>query len=172
MTAPAPPNKIPFFRRLKTGFKQGIGIVLAALVIAYVFNAVNPDGIEWISKGPLASVEQTLRELGIKSISLDEAQKYFSDGNAVFLDTRSTDAFNDGHIPGAWNVRPETAADETVTLQSFSESGMEIIAYCDGIACSLSKEVAEILKEQGVDNVAILINGWTEWIRNGLPVEK
>ena len=171
MTSPFPPNGKSFFQRLKTGLIQGSGIVLIALVIAWVFNTVNPNGIEWISNGPVSDVEKALSKIGIESISLEDAEKRFSEGSAVFLDTRSVDAFNDGHVPGAWNIRPENAMEETETLKSFSESGMEIIAYCDGIACTLSKEVAEILHEQGVENIFVLINGWTEWVRNGLPVE-
>jgi len=47
-----------------------------------------------------------------------------------------------------------------------------MIAYCDGETCHLSKELAKALTEMGFQNARVLINGWSLWIQNGLPIQK
>ena len=47
-----------------------------------------------------------------------------------------------------------------------------LITYCDGEACSLSHDLAGILKELGFEEVRVLVNGWTLWLENALPVEQ
>jgi 3-mercaptopyruvate sulfurtransferase SseA len=46
---------------------------------------------------------------------------------------------------------------------------MTIITYCDGERCPLSRELAEALRVEGVENVRELRNGWTLWQEQGLP---
>jgi rhodanese-related sulfurtransferase len=45
-----------------------------------------------------------------------------------------------------------------------------IITYCDGEHCTLSIKLAKNLKEMGYENVRILVNGWTLWKEQNLPV--
>ena len=105
-------------------------------------------------------------------ISIGDAQKLFADKKAVFIDARSAEEFKAGHILGAlslpWNdfnklfnsAAPEIPQDKP------------IIAYCDGESCGLSKELALALKDLGYADVRVLINGWSVWVQQGLPVEK
>jgi 3-mercaptopyruvate sulfurtransferase SseA len=45
------------------------------------------------------------------------------------------------------------------------------MAYCDGVACSLSAELARAMEERGVPRVKVLVNGWSRWKEAGYPVE-
>jgi 3-mercaptopyruvate sulfurtransferase SseA len=47
--------------------------------------------------------------------------------------------------------------------------GMTVITYCDGERCTLSRDLAEALRVEGVENVRELRNGWTLWQEHGLP---
>lgn len=59
-------------------------------------------------------------------ISLEDAKKAFDEGTAVFLDTRSEDAFNAEHVKGAINIPM------SVLSTNYNEiaKGKTIIAYC------------------------------------------
>lgn len=46
----------------------------------------------------------------------------------ILLDTRGTDAFTKGHIPGAWNA----PAEEMTQLMSILPKDKEIVTYCWG----------------------------------------
>jgi rhodanese-related sulfurtransferase len=47
-----------------------------------------------------------------------------------------------------------------------------IVTYCDGAGCSLSKELASLLRSKGYTRVTTLADGWRLWRLNQLPVEK
>lgn len=92
---------------------------------------------------------------------------------AVFLDARSTADYQLGHIRGALNL-PVHDGGFGERLQKFSlqvDHEVELIIYCDGIGCALSPELASILRGLGYRDVKILINGWTEWMMAGMPIE-
>ena len=59
-------------------------------------------------------------------IPLEEAKKDFDAGNAVFVDTRSANAFQAEHIKGAINV----PSNEIEAKYKDIPTGKKIIAYC------------------------------------------
>ncbi len=62
----------------------------------------------------------------VERVSVQDAQAAFEAGTVVFVDTRTLDAFNAGHIPGAISI-PENEIDAR-----FSELNPNdwIITYC------------------------------------------
>jgi len=59
-------------------------------------------------------------------IVLAEAKKEFDTGNAVFIDTRSSDTFKHEHVKGAINITNTDVASKADTIPK----GKKIIAYC------------------------------------------
>jgi rhodanese-related sulfurtransferase len=109
----------------------------------------------------------------ILAVPLEDAVAKFLTEEALFLDARSAVDYQLGHIRGAWNL-PVHGGDFGKRLQKFSlevDHEVELIIYCDGIGCTLSPELASILKGLGYRDVKILTNGWTEWIMAGMPIE-
>lgn len=109
----------------------------------------------------------------IPAVPLEDAVAKFLTEEALFLDARSAADYQLGHIRGAWNL-PVHGGDFGERLQKFSlevDHEVELIIYCDGIGCTLSPELASILRGLGYRDVKILINGWTAWIMAGMPIE-
>jgi 3-mercaptopyruvate sulfurtransferase SseA len=94
-------------------------------------------------------------------ISVEEAQSLFFAQAALFLDTRSRELYELGHIQGArslpWEVLKDVSPD------------MFIVTYCDGYSCHSSELVALELLEKGCMNVHVLDDGWTLWQQHQLP---
>lgn len=63
---------------------------------------------------------------GAPRISLADAKAAFDSGNAVFIDTRSEDAYKEEHIKGALNI---TLSDDASKYNTIPK-GKKIIAYC------------------------------------------
>jgi rhodanese-related sulfurtransferase len=105
-------------------------------------------------------------------IPLDEAQRLFSSGRAVFLDARGPRDYEEGHILGAKNL-PWQAFDEYAdrVLEDVAPDA-PIIAYCDGENCELSEELTKALVALGYERAKVLVNGWTRWVQAGLPTDK
>ncbi len=98
------------------------------------------------------------------------AKQVFDTGRALFVDVRSQDMFDEGHIPGAislplgdFETRVEAFAVDVSTTQP-------IVTYCSGRLCQDSHTVAQWLMERGFENVVVYIDGFPGWVENEYPV--
>ena len=88
-------------------------------------------------------------------------------GLVTVLDVRPEEEFNEGHVPGAVNVPLKR-------LESFInglDPKAEVVAYCRGAYCLLSFDAVSKLREKGFKALR-MEDGFPEWKRAGLPVEK
>jgi len=104
-------------------------------------------------------------------ISLEEALKLHREGKAIFLDARSKVDYNQGHIKGALSVPAQDFDSVWSEVEPKISRQSLIVTYCDGMACSLSKDLAVALIMRGYDNVKVLANGWTKWLKANGPIE-
>ncbi|GAB6110636.1 rhodanese-like domain-containing protein [Desulfomicrobium salsuginis] len=101
-------------------------------------------------------------------ISLQDAAALFSAGQAVFVDARDAETYAEGHVQGALSL-PLHAFEQNFPAVRDRLEGKTVITYCDGERCSLSADLADALRAQGIENVHELLNGWTLWQEQGLP---
>lgn len=85
----------------------------------------------------------------------------------VVIDTRSTEAFEKEHIPGAINFPHRNMNEKTV--ESLSRNVL-YVTYCDGIGCNGSTKGALRMTELGF-KVKELIGGLDWWKREGYSTE-
>ena len=79
------------------------------------------------------------------------------------IDTRSPEAYNREHIPGAINLPHRQMSEETV---SSLDKEVPCVSYCDGIGCNGSTKGALKLTELGFQ-VRELMGGLDWWKRDG-----
>ena len=141
-------------------------IIIAGLSagLGLTFNASRQDSL------PLIHVRDNSTQLSPQSgeISLQDASRLFTSGQAVFLDARAAEDFAEGHIEGALSLPLFSFTQDFDALKSQME-GRTVITYCDGEACELSRDLADQLKAHGLKDVLVLKNGWTLWKNSGLP---
>ncbi|HRD01874.1 MAG TPA: rhodanese-like domain-containing protein [Candidatus Saccharicenans sp.] len=104
-------------------------------------------------------------------ISLSEAEEVWSGQKAVFVDSRSREEFNRGHIPGAISIPLEDLKNGQEDLLTRIFDSPEIVIYCEGGDCQASLNLARILDSRGFKKLKIFLGGWAEWMQSGLPVE-
>ncbi|MCK8603768.1 rhodanese-like domain-containing protein [Desulfoferrobacter suflitae] len=146
-----------------------MAIILLAGLFALLVNGLRPGRLPWV--GDWTPEAQLTLETGENlMISLQEAEAFFYAEAALFIDARSPELYAEGHIAGGHNL-PWDQFDARVD-EVMKDVGREdlIITYCDGESCNLSKELALALMDQGYTNVRVLVNGWTLWQENSLPV--
>ncbi len=150
---------------------QVIGILFLGIALGIVVNQVRSDGLSMV--GDWSPEAQLAIEPGkTLVIGLDEAQQSFYSKRAVFLDARSPESYQEGHILGARNLPFEEANKYLNAAMCNIPKDSLIITYCDGEGCSLSKDLALELFYMGYDNVRELIDGWNLWKEHGLPTKK
>jgi rhodanese-related sulfurtransferase len=143
-------------------------IILAGLAVA--INGLRPDTIPFISMSPITA-NRLSPDLPVTEIPLAEAQAKHEAGVALFIDARSPEDFQAGHIKGAVNL-PDQAFDEVFPeMAEEIEKWEQLVTYCDGRDCVLGHALAGKLYQLGFKNVSYLVNGWTSWRERGLPTE-
>jgi len=157
--------------RLRSALRQGILLVTFGVIVGAIFNGLRTDGLPWV--GLWSSPSVAVQHLqGLEDVSLGKAWALYKSGQALFLDARDPEAFQKGHLPGAINISHGEAIAFSEEVRASAASGIHIIAYCDGVGCSLSSELACALQEYGIPQVGVLINGWSLWLKAGFPVER
>jgi rhodanese-related sulfurtransferase len=85
----------------------------------------------------------------------------------VLVDTRSREAYERSHIPGAVNIPYRTMS--TTTTAHLDKAAL-VITYCDGIRCNGSTKGALNMVQLGF-RVKELIGGIECWRFDGYPVD-
>ena len=159
-------------RVMKQSIQEALILILVATGIALVVYTIRPDKIvPTTEQAAEATNRSSVEESASREISLEAAWERFQSKTAVFADSRHRADFEAGHIQGAVHLY---AADSDVWLTDFltaTDPMATIITYCDGEACPLAKDLAELLALNGFENVRYLKNGWTRWQEKGFPVE-
>ena len=113
----------------------------------------------------------------IPEITATQAKEELDQGQAsLLLDVRESSEWERGHIPGAvlaprgmleWYADPTTpyAKSELTTKRD----ARIIVACASGGRSMLA---AQTLKSMGYTNVVNMVGGFTEWSKQGFPVEK
>ena len=127
---------------------------------ALTANSLRPDGLALVSDWS-AEAQFPLESGESLRFPLKEAERLFRTGKAVFVDARSCEIYEQGHIRGARCLPWQGVEKFSDEMLSDLSRDTVIIAYCDGEGCSLSKELALKLLFRGYEQVRVLVNRWT-----------
>ncbi len=106
--------------------------------------------------------------LPVVELPVLRARQEAKDTSFLVIDARQPHEYATGHIPGAINV-PYTQLEAMIGQLPRDK---ELIVYCYGKGCGISKAVAMKLAQSGFPKVAELDGGVSEWKLLNLPVEQ
>jgi rhodanese-related sulfurtransferase len=124
-------------------------------------------------------IEARLRAEGLRMADSNSVAQLFRDPLClqeaiVFIDARNAEAYERGHIPGAYlfnHYHPETYIPVIVPA---CQNAQQIVVYCDGGECDESILAAIQLRDLpgiGAGKLQVYAGGLKEWTANGMPVE-
>lgn len=129
------------------------------------------------TKAPDLLSEQVRAE-GLRLVDGKQTSILFHDprceqGLVVFIDARSDEHYQEGHIPGAYQLdhfHPERYLAAALPVCQTAE---QILVYCNGGTCDDSLQTAIFLRDAGIPKEHLFIygGGITEWAAKGLPIE-
>jgi rhodanese-related sulfurtransferase len=82
------------------------------------------------------------------------------------VDTRSTEAWEQGHLPGAVHLPTAEIADRAADVVP---AGHAVVTYCWGPGCNGATRAALAFARLGFE-VREMIGGYEYWVREGFPV--
>jgi rhodanese-related sulfurtransferase len=156
--------------QLQTALLQMVLVIIISGAVGFCVNMIRSDGIpvmgDWSTEDRMTDVDGSSLV-----IPIIEAREAFNKKQAVFLDARDKELFDQGHIKGAKNLPWHSVDDYFIDIAASLGKDVQIITYCDGETCDLSHELALFVKQMGFSNVKVLVNGWAVWQEMKLPVE-
>lgn len=103
----------------------------------------------------------------IDSLSVQQASTLFSEKNAIIVDVRENNEWQEQHIPNAIHIPLGELSSRLTELDAYKNSA--IIAQCRSGKRSL--QAAETLKSAGFTKVYNLEGGLNAWQKAGLPTQ-
>src|SRR5438034_6193385 len=95
------------------------------------------------------------------------ARELIESGDPLIVDVREQDEWDEGHVPGAIHI-PRGHLESRIE-RAAPDPSRPVLLYCS--AGNRSAFAAKTLAELGYDDVVSLAGGFTDWKRNGFPVE-
>ena len=105
---------------------------------------------------------------GARRITREEAIKLVREGKGVYVDVRSKQSYDNGHIKGALSF-PNS---QLIARVRELPPGKTLITYCACVKEHSAAVAVSNLNRIGFKNSGALVGGWDEWIALGLPIEK
>jgi rhodanese-related sulfurtransferase len=124
--------------------------------------------IENWSATPAEAAAHFARRLAVETDVSDVAGALDSSSPGfVLLDSRSTEAWDQGHVPGALHL---PGREITARADDELDRNIPVVTYCWGPGCNGATRAALTLALLGF-RVREMIGGFEYWSREGLPVE-
>ena len=103
----------------------------------------------------------------ISEISVSDAKVLFDKGDTLFVDCRTKEEYEMGHIPGAINI-PRGLLEFKV-VDKIPDKQASIVMYCmvGGRSCLATFT----LFKMGYKNVKNMDGGWLAWEKEGYPIK-
>lgn len=157
--------------------KEIIILLVASAALGLMVNFISPRGIalvgQWdTAKGAIAGTLQPAEAKKLEEIdSVIRAKEIFDKDHVLFVDARSPDNYEQGHIRGAVSL-PIGQFDEKIDyFLSRIALDQPLVTYCSGRTCEDSHHLARLLAEAGFTDVRIFIDGFSGWKAEGYPIE-
>jgi molybdopterin/thiamine biosynthesis adenylyltransferase/rhodanese-related sulfurtransferase len=103
----------------------------------------------------------------ISEIDATQARDRIESGEPVVVDVREQEEWDEGHIPGAVHV-PRGHLESRIERLA-PDAARPVVVYCS--QGNRSVFAAKTLEELGYEDVVSLTGGFTDWKRNGFPVQ-
>ena len=115
----------------------------------------------------MATYRELLSEVKAQIGEIDSPAARERLDDALFLDVREQDEWDEGHIPGALHVPRGNLESRIEGL--VPDRDQPIVVYCAG--GSRSAFAAKSLAELGYSDVVSLVGGYTDWKQNGFELD-
>ena len=103
---------------------------------------------------------------GVGAITIQDAVQKINRENAIVLDVRTKDVFDQGHVVGALNFPEKELDNELKNLGKFRDK--KILVFCE--MGGVSSRVVRKLQKQGFVDVSPVKGGLSSWRQENLPV--
>ncbi|QVY62572.1 ArsR/SmtB family transcription factor [Cytobacillus gottheilii] len=124
------------------------------------------NSLRTLSENQLVEVQKIKQEfmnshLDVNGVSLEELKEKMESGEAILIDVRPIEEFNESHIPGAVSMPIKELAEKLASLPK----NCEVVAYCRGCYCLMAVEAVQLLNSHGYNAFRLDkdVNEWNQF---------
>jgi rhodanese-related sulfurtransferase len=145
--------------------------------LALIVNYFSPAGIALIGQWDTSQGVITARaknDVVIDALEIEDvkiAKQIYDIGKALFVDARSREDYEDGHIPGAVFLSVGQFDELIGAFIDQHSLDQPIVTYCSGRTCEDSHNLAQLLLDFGFNDVKVFIDGFPGWEAEDYPIE-
>lgn len=144
--------------------------MLVSGVLGIGFDIIRPNGIPLVQDWD-HHVESLAREAGIDIIPLRVALGVHSDALHLFVDARSKEKFDAGHIQNAISL-PFSEIDKYMdVLEAVLFTEQTVVVYCSNRECDEALFLGKELLEMGQTNLLYYVDGFEVWEEFECPIQ-
>jgi rhodanese-related sulfurtransferase len=146
---------------------QAVIVLIFSTGLALTVNALRSQGLPIMMTFPPEYQCPSLAQAGRPLKVAQALSLMMSRGHVVFVDARSRDLFELGHIEGAINVPYSLIQPIPKEAIRRLKSFRTVVIYCNTKDSEESSLMAGELRQEGVEGAAYLEGGFLEWVREG-----
>lgn len=148
-------------------FKQIVTILVVSFICGFGFNAFSPHGIDifdnpW-SKHASNDPNHEVENDPIIFVEFDRACRFIDDKEGIILDSRSPEAYSEGHIPGAHLLFFYNMNEYYQRHKDLLKEFPAILVYCGDVNCDDSEFLANELFNLGHAPILVYKGGLEDW---------
>lgn len=179
------PDKAPQARSFASHLGRDLGgvvlLAIASMAAGLAMNRFSSAPLPIVYQTPEQRFDAELTTLIVAppfkispaaTVGIEEFRSAAESKSALILDARPSVFFEQGHVPGAFNLARDDFAHDYRRLASVLKAASDkpIMVYCSGGDCHDSRLVANALLALGFGNVRVFSGGWDAWSAAKLPV--
>lgn len=158
----------PYRHKKMRTLRRIIILSIASLFIGILVNQLHSKGIRW--QILMLSIPNFSKQAEWTYVSSDSAFGLFLQQAAIFVDIRPKDEFEIDHIPGALSLPFFEFFDQTDIFSKQDKDATYILYDLERNSRKV-RLLTRQLRKYGLNEVAVLRGGFTEWLYMTFPVE-
>ena len=108
---------------------------------------------------------------GVRTLDLAQAYQIWQEKQAIFVDARKAEEYQELHVQGAVNVPPETWAELSSSELMKMDRIRELVVYCSQESCDDALKLSKKLRAAGFTRVLAFTGGFRAWDEAGYPAD-
>jgi rhodanese-related sulfurtransferase len=139
----------------KTIIKEIIIIVFISITASLIYNSV--------SKQQISIIYHPFRIENDKQLTFSDIKRIHKNKEALFIDARTVEEYEEGHIPDAVNIPVGLERSKKMEMLNQLSKDLQIIVYCEDPQCSVAERLAKEMQYLKFKYIAVYEGGWDEW---------
>ena len=136
-------------------FKETIIIVFISVLSALIFNSMSEQQIPFIYH-PYTFAQD-------RQLTIDDIKRIHKNKEALFIDARSVEEYQEGHISDAINIPAGMGRTKKMEMLNQIPKDLQIIVYCEDSQCHMAERLAKEMQYLKFASVTVFEGGWKEW---------